>query len=67
MPEGFSLSLSSNGVGVLTTLGLDEAVLAAGSPVSRWTMWNGTGKPSAWVEGRWPEGDSIVSSSSAFL
>lgn len=42
--EGFSLSLSCNGMGVLRELGLDGAVLAEGSPVSKWLMWNGKGK-----------------------
>lgn len=43
-PEGYSLALSSNGVRVLKRLGLDGAVMAAGSSVTNWTMWNGNGK-----------------------
>lgn len=43
-PEGFSLSLSSNGVAVLKSLGLDSAVFAEGSPVASWTMSNEKGK-----------------------
>lgn len=43
-PEGYALSMSSNGVEVLKLLGLDEAVMSAGSPVSRGIMWNGKGK-----------------------
>ena len=42
--EGYSLSLSCNGVAVLKMLSLDGPVLAEGSPVSRWSMWNGKGK-----------------------
>src|SRR2546425_5766081 len=44
MPEGFALSLSSNGVEVLKMLGLDGPVMAEGSPVTRGMMWNGKGK-----------------------
>jgi 2-polyprenyl-6-methoxyphenol hydroxylase-like FAD-dependent oxidoreductase len=43
-PEGYALSLSSNGLGVLKALGLDGAVLAAGFPISTWTTWNSAGK-----------------------
>src|SRR6266516_5752548 len=43
-PEGFSLSLSSNGVAVLQELGLDGAVFAEGSAVTSGMMWNGKGK-----------------------
>lgn len=43
-PEGFSLSLSCNGVAVLHELGLDEAVFSEGSPVTRWQMWNRKGR-----------------------
>jgi 2-polyprenyl-6-methoxyphenol hydroxylase-like FAD-dependent oxidoreductase len=43
-PEGFALSLSSNGVEVLKMLGLDGPVMAEGSPVTRGMMWNGKGK-----------------------
>lgn len=43
-PEGYSLSLSCNGVAVLKMLSLDESAFAAGSPVSNWSMWNGKGK-----------------------
>ncbi|UUZ85105.1 hypothetical protein LJK88_16880 [Paenibacillus sp. P26] len=42
--EGFSLTLSCNGLAVLQELGLDQAVLKEGSAVSRWKMWNGKGK-----------------------
>lgn len=42
--EGYSLSLSSNGVAVLKMLSLDGPVFAEGSPVSKWSMWNGKGK-----------------------
>ncbi|MBD0382313.1 FAD-dependent monooxygenase [Paenibacillus sp. WST5] len=42
--EGFSLSLSCNGLAVLQELGLDQAALAEGSAVSKWLMWNGKGK-----------------------
>lgn len=42
--EGFSLTLSCNGLAVLQELGLDQAVLKEGSAVSRWKMWNGRGK-----------------------
>jgi 2-polyprenyl-6-methoxyphenol hydroxylase-like FAD-dependent oxidoreductase len=42
--EGFSLSLSSNGVAVLQELGLDGSVYAEGSDVSKWLMWNSKGK-----------------------
>src|SRR6266487_3577148 len=43
-PEGFALSLSSNGVEVLKMLGLDRAVMAEGSAVTHGMMWNGKGK-----------------------
>src|SRR5262245_52099103 len=43
-PEGYSLSLSSNGVAVLKLLGLDGPVMAAGSVVTNGVMWNGQGK-----------------------
>jgi len=42
--EGYSLSLSCNGVAVLRMLSLEEQVFAEGSPVSKWHMWNGKGK-----------------------
>lgn len=42
--EGFSLTLSCNGLAVLQELGLDQAVLKEGSVVSKWKMWNGRGK-----------------------
>jgi 2-polyprenyl-6-methoxyphenol hydroxylase-like FAD-dependent oxidoreductase len=42
--EGYSLSLSCNGVAVLKELGLDQEVFAQGSPVSKWEMFNGKGK-----------------------
>jgi len=44
MPESYSLSLSSNGVRVLKTLGLDGRVMAQGSPLTHGIMWNGRGK-----------------------
>ena len=43
-PEGYALSLSSNGVGVLKMLRLDRAVMAEGSAVTTGMMWNGRGK-----------------------
>src|SRR6266487_606490 len=43
-PEGYSLSLSSNGVDVLRLLGLDGLVMAQGSAVTTGMMWNGRGK-----------------------
>ncbi len=43
-PEGYALSLSSNGVAVLQELGLDRAAFAEGSAVTEWLMWNGRGK-----------------------
>src|SRR6266581_221357 len=43
-PEGYSLSLSSNGVGVLKMLALDGPVMAEGSAVTKGIMWNGKGK-----------------------
>ncbi len=42
--EGYSLSLSCNGVAALRALSLDEPVFAEGSPVAKWNMWNGKGK-----------------------
>ena len=42
--EGYSLSLSCNGVAALRELALEERVFAEGSPVSKWSMWNGKGK-----------------------
>ncbi|HEY6406396.1 MAG TPA: FAD-dependent monooxygenase, partial [Ktedonobacteraceae bacterium] len=42
--EGYSLSLSCNGVAVLQELGLDRAAFAEGSAVKEWLMWNGRGK-----------------------
>ncbi|CRK85017.1 FAD-dependent oxidoreductase [Neobacillus massiliamazoniensis] len=42
--DGYSLSLSCNGVAVLKELGLDQEVFAQGSPVSKWEMSNGKGK-----------------------
>jgi 2-polyprenyl-6-methoxyphenol hydroxylase-like FAD-dependent oxidoreductase len=42
--EGFALSLSCNGVGVLQELGLDGAVFAEGSAVTGWQMWNWKGR-----------------------
>jgi 2-polyprenyl-6-methoxyphenol hydroxylase-like FAD-dependent oxidoreductase len=42
--EGFSLTLSCNGLAVLKELGLDQAVLKEGSAVSKWKMWNGKSK-----------------------
>src|SRR5436309_11263095 len=43
-PEGYALSLSSNGVAVLKMLGLDGPVMAEGSAVTNGIMWNGKGK-----------------------
>jgi 2-polyprenyl-6-methoxyphenol hydroxylase-like FAD-dependent oxidoreductase len=43
-PEGFSLSLSCNGVAVLRELGLDGAAFAEGSPVTEWRMWSRKGR-----------------------
>ncbi len=43
-PEGYALSLSSNGVEVLKMLGLDGPVIAEGSAVTRGMMWNAKGK-----------------------
>lgn len=43
-PEGYSLSLSCNGVAVLQQLGLAERAFAEGSAVSQWRMSNGKGK-----------------------
>jgi len=43
-PEGYILSLASNGVAVLKMLSLDEAVFAEGSPLSHSIMWNGKGR-----------------------
>jgi 2-polyprenyl-6-methoxyphenol hydroxylase-like FAD-dependent oxidoreductase len=43
-PEGFSLSLSCNGVAVLAELGLDRATFAEGSTVTKWQMQNGKGR-----------------------
>ncbi|WP_187274120.1 NAD(P)/FAD-dependent oxidoreductase [Paenibacillus sp. N3.4] len=42
--EGYSLSLSCNGLAVLQELGLDQAVLDEGSVVSKWLMGNSKGK-----------------------
>lgn len=42
--EGYSLSLSCNGVAVLQELGLDQAAFAQGSAVTQWQMANGKGK-----------------------
>ncbi len=42
--EGYSLSLSSNGVAVLKLLSLDGAAFAEGSAVTKWIVWNGKGK-----------------------
>ncbi|WP_219639155.1 NAD(P)/FAD-dependent oxidoreductase [Cohnella sp. CFH 77786] len=42
--EGFSLTLSCNGLAVLQELGLDHAVLSEGSAVSKWKMSNGKGR-----------------------
>jgi 2-polyprenyl-6-methoxyphenol hydroxylase-like FAD-dependent oxidoreductase len=42
--EGFSLSLSCNGIAVLQELGLAHAAFAEGSAVTKWMMWNGKGK-----------------------
>lgn len=43
-PEGYALSLSSNGVEVLKMLALDTPVMAEGSAVTNGLMWNGKGK-----------------------
>lgn len=42
--EGYSLSLSSNGVAVLKMLSLDGAAFSEGSAVNKWVAWNGKGK-----------------------
>src|SRR5215475_579413 len=42
--EGYSLSLSCNGVAVLKLLGLDQAALTEGAPVSKWDMWSKNGR-----------------------
>ena len=42
--DGYSLTLSSNGVAVLQELGLDAAAFAEGAAVTRFRMWNGRGK-----------------------
>jgi 2-polyprenyl-6-methoxyphenol hydroxylase-like FAD-dependent oxidoreductase len=42
--EGYSLSLSSNGVAVLKMLSLDDAAFTEGSAVTKWMVWNGKGK-----------------------
>jgi 2-polyprenyl-6-methoxyphenol hydroxylase-like FAD-dependent oxidoreductase len=42
--EGYSLSLSCNGVAVLKMLSLDGQAFTQGSPVSKWSMWNSKGK-----------------------
>jgi 2-polyprenyl-6-methoxyphenol hydroxylase-like FAD-dependent oxidoreductase len=39
--EGYSLSLSCNGVRILRMLALEDALFAEGSPVSKWSMWSG--------------------------
>lgn len=44
-PEGFSLTLASNGVRVLQELGLDHTVMAEGSAVSNSITLTGKGKP----------------------
>ena len=43
-PEGYILSLSCNGMGVLKDLSLDNPVFKEGSPVSNSIIWNGKGK-----------------------
>src|SRR2546429_9396243 len=43
-PEGFALSLSSNGVEGLKMLGLDRAVMADGPAVTHGVMGNGKGQ-----------------------
>ncbi|GCE28897.1 FAD-dependent oxidoreductase [Dictyobacter alpinus] len=43
-PDGYSLTLSCNGVAVLQELGLDGAVAAEGAAVTRFRMWNGRGR-----------------------
>jgi len=43
-PEGYALSLSSNGVEVLKMLELDGPAMAQGSAVTNGIMWNGKGK-----------------------
>ncbi|GLV55265.1 FAD-dependent oxidoreductase [Dictyobacter sp. S3.2.2.5] len=42
--DGYSLSLSCNGVAVLQELGLDQAIYAEGSAITRWSMWNSKNK-----------------------
>lgn len=41
---GYFLNIASNGLQVLKTLGLDQAVVAEGFPIPRMVMWSGSGK-----------------------
>lgn len=41
---GYFLNVASNGLQVLKTLGLEQAVAAEGFPIPRMIMWNGSGK-----------------------
>jgi 2-polyprenyl-6-methoxyphenol hydroxylase-like FAD-dependent oxidoreductase len=41
---GWFLNLAGNGIGVLKTLGIVEAISAEGSPVPQMVMWSGKGK-----------------------
>jgi 2-polyprenyl-6-methoxyphenol hydroxylase-like FAD-dependent oxidoreductase len=43
-PEGYALSLASNGIAVLKMLSLHAAVMAEGSPITRAVMKNGKGR-----------------------
>jgi 2-polyprenyl-6-methoxyphenol hydroxylase-like FAD-dependent oxidoreductase len=43
-PEGYSLSLSCNGVAVLQELGFDKAAFAEGSAITKWRMYNSKNK-----------------------
>lgn len=43
-PEGYALSLASNGVRVLKLLGVAEAAEAFASPIADSVMWNGKGR-----------------------
>lgn len=41
---GYFLNIASNGLAVLKTLGLDQAVVAEGFPIPHMVMWSGGGK-----------------------
>ena len=58
---GYFLNVASNGLAVLQTLGLEQAVAAQGFPIPQMIMWNGSGKKLGSVRNGAAPGEGEVS------